>query len=611
MAYQVDRYNGTFFTSIEDGTVDTTSDLRFIGKNYAGYGEVQNENFLHLLENFANTSPPPKAITGQLWFDSTPGVRKLKFYDGTKFRTASGAEVSATQPSGLQIGDFWYDSAAKQVYVWTGTDYVLVGPETGPDLATSAVVPQTVKDTNNTSRTIAKFVSSGRTIAVVSGSPDDFTLNTVLNPLNPDSPEDFTLIKQGITLINSANGITTSNHRFWGTARNADFLGGVPAANFLQKGSQSFDQEVSFKDSGFTLGNDNDLRVRVENNENLVFENRIGNDITFRITEGGLTPRSILKVRRLSIEPGETNQYDVGSQTIAWRNVYANRFHGGLIGNVLNLNSADPATPVVNTTLSTTVFRGTYQTDDGTVIINGDSKQIGYTGASLVGTLTGDCTGSSGSSATADRLTVYSPSIGFPLAEDGITPLVDKSSVPIRNSDGDIIARKFIGTADKSDQLLVGTNYRSTALTATANTIAARDEAGDITANLFKGTATAARYADLAEKYLPDAEYDVGTVMVVGGEKEVTASTWGQRAIGVISANPAFMMNKDLEGGVYVALKGRVPVKVVGSVKKGDRLIASNNGCATAAVPHSNDVFAIALESNDDTGVKIIESVIL
>ena len=611
MAYQVDRYNGTFFTSVEDGTVDTTSDLRLIGKNYAGYGEVQNENFLHLLENFANTSPPPKAIAGQLWYDSSPSVKKLKFYDGTRFRTASGAEVSSTAPAGLQIGDLWFDSTAKQVYVWSGSDYVLVGPETGPDLSTSAVVPQTVKDTNNVSRTIAKFVSNGRTIAVVSGASEDFTLNTTLNPLNPDSPQDFTLIKQGITLINSATGLTSSNHRFWGTASNALKLGGVDASNFLQKGSQSFDQEVSFKDSGFTLGNDNDLRVRVENNENLIFENRIGNDITFRITEGGITPRSVLKIRTTSIQPGETNQYDVGSETQLWRYVYANRFYGTLSGNVVNLNAGAGNQTVVDNTTSTTTFKGTYQAADGVVMINGVTKQIGFTGANIVGTLTGDCTGSSSSALTADKLTVYKPSIGFPLAEDGITPLVDKSSVPIRSSDGDITARKFIGTADKADQLLVGAAYRSTALTATANTIAARDASGNIFAVLFEGTATAARYADLAEKYLTDKEYEVGTVVAVGGDAEVTASKYSDRAIGVVSANPAFMMNKDLEGGTYIALKGRVPVRVTGAVRKGQRLVAANNGTAMAAVPHANDVFAIALESSDDTGVKLIESVIL
>ena len=110
---------------------------------------------------------------------------------------------------------------------------------------------------------------------------------------------------------------------------------------------------------------------------------------------------------------------------------------------------------------------------------------------------------------------------------------------------------------------------------------------------------------------MPDTEYTVGTVVMIGGEKEITACTWGKRAIGVISENPAFMMNKDLEGGVYVALKGRVPVKVIGRIKKGDDLIATNDGCAMMAVPHAGGVFAVALESSDDEGVKVVEALVL
>jgi len=115
----------------------------------------------------------------------------------------------------------------------------------------------------------------------------------------------------------------------------------------------------------------------------------------------------------------------------------------------------------------------------------------------------------------------------------------------------------------------------------------------------------------LAEKYLPDAEYEPGTVVAVGGEAEITAGSYGDRALGVISTQPAYMMNKDLEGGVYVALKGRVPCKVIGTVRKGQRLVAANNGYAVAAVPHASDVFAIALQSSDDTGVKVIEVAVL
>jgi hypothetical protein len=128
---------------------------------------------------------------------------------------------------------------------------------------------------------------------------------------------------------------------------------------------------------------------------------------------------------------------------------------------------------------------------------------------------------------------------------------------------------------------------------------------------VFNGTATAARYADLAEKYLADAEYEVGTVVMIGGEAEVTAAQVGFRAIGAVSANPAHLMNSELEGGTAVALKGRVPVKVTGSVIKGQRLVAGPSGTAQAAMGNTADVFAIALESSDDTGVKLVEALVL
>ena len=100
MAYQIDRFNGTFLVSVDDQTLNSTAtDLRFVGRNYSGYGEIENENFLHLLENFANSSAPPRAISGQTWFDTT--TKKLKIYDGNKFKVTTGAESSATAPTGM------------------------------------------------------------------------------------------------------------------------------------------------------------------------------------------------------------------------------------------------------------------------------------------------------------------------------------------------------------------------------------------------------------------------------------------------------------------------------------------------------------------------------
>lgn len=127
----------------------------------------------------------------------------------------------------------------------------------------------------------------------------------------------------------------------------------------------------------------------------------------------------------------------------------------------------------------------------------------------------------------------------------------------------------------------------------------------------FYGTATRAKFADLAEKYVADAVYEVGTVMVVGGEEEITSSTpeTAHSVLGVVSDAPAFIMNNGLANGTQVALKGRVPVQISGSVSKGDRLVAGDNGKAIKAADGCGEIsFAIALESGTDG---TIEAVIL
>jgi hypothetical protein len=129
----------------------------------------------------------------------------------------------------------------------------------------------------------------------------------------------------------------------------------------------------------------------------------------------------------------------------------------------------------------------------------------------------------------------------------------------------------------------------------------------NVTASYFVGTASQALYADLAEKYATDQTYEPGTVVVVGGTAEVTACAEGQRTIGVVSTAPAFLMNKDAEGQA-IALKGRVPCKVVGAVNKGDELVPADNGCAKVG---TGKVFAIALNTSEEVGERVIEVVVL
>ena len=592
MAYQVDKFNGTFLTSVEDGTIDTTTDIRFVGKNYAGYGEVQNENFLHILENFANTTPPPKVVTGQIWFDSANN--KLKYYDGSRFKIANGAEVGSTAPTGLGIGEFWLDTDANQLYVWTGIEFVLVGPESNPELGTSAAVAQVVKDTGLTNRNILTLSSGGKVIGII--SRDAFTINSTINPI-----EGFTEIKKGFNLVDTnSSGVSQNDHVYWGTSSNALRLGGVLASDFVQRGNTVFDQEIVFRDPGFTLGNDNDLKVNVDGTDGLLFSNQLGEDITFRIVVTQTSDeRDILKITQSSIEPGLDNVYTVGTASRRWNNVHATTFTGNLAGNV--------------TGNTTGIHAGNVTGSGGTVLVNATTNHIGdptVTEANLFGILQGSVVGNvQGTATNSSKLTNIDPSVAIPGG-------ANKQSVVVRDSSGNINAVQFVGIADKTDRLRINNsatdtdpNYRSAKTTKTANTIAARDGSGNLLANIFDGTATAARYADLAEKYLTDRDYEIGTVVKVGGKAEVTACTTGSHVIGVVSENPAFMMNSELEGGTYIALKGRVPVKVGGRVQKGDTLVAGQNGYAVSGA--EGHVFGIALESNESESVKYIEAVIL
>ena len=584
MAYKVDKFNGTFLVNVADGSIDTTTDLRFIGKNYAGYGEVQNENFLHLMENFSNTAPPPKAQIGQIWYDSTSTVKKLKFWDGTQWKVASGALSQGTPPAGLTAGELWFDTSTNQVSVWTGTNFVLVGPESTPELESTATFSEIVKDVFDINHTILRVNVQDTTVMIFSSTEFE------IRPGYPWAQGRFSRIKKGSTLaFTGTNGVSQNDFFVWGTASVARGITG-PSNTFLSYTDLVLQSQYGvFQDVGITIGQSNDLKVWIENGDSPVFENQnftnLNNSLTFRLkTDGTGGKVDPLIVTRNSVFPGLDRTFNLGRDINRWENVYANQYFGNLTGNVTGNTTGIHKGNLID---NSDALRFNAATGEFFGIFNGS-----FTG-NFFGNLTGTATGAA--------------SVG------GFTPSesADPSTLVLRTANADIVANRFLGTATRADELLVGSTYRIASTGQVANTVVARDNNADITARIFRGTATSAQYADLAEKYLSDADYEAGTVVCIGGEKEITASTWGKRAIGVISTNPAYMMNSELEGGVYVALKGRVPVKVIGRIKKGENLIAANNGCATMAVPHASGVFAVALESNDDEGVKTIEALVL
>ena len=157
--------------------------------------------------------------------------------------------------------------------------------------------------------------------------------------------------------------------------------------------------------------------------------------------------------------------------------------------------------------------------------------------------------------------------------------------------------------------------------TNTANKVVVRDASGNFAANIITATATSARYADLAENYLADADYLPGTVLVFGGDAEVTAvaTSTSTRIAGVVTTQPAHVMNSHLVGPHVscIALRGRVPVKVMGVVRKGDVLVSAGEGHVGYAVAalHPWDVPAAAMVGKAigdklDAGPGVIEALI-
>ena len=514
MAYIINTYNTAQLTVVEDGTIDQTTDLKLVGKNYAGYGEIQNENFVYLLENFAGNNEPPKALMGQLWFDA--GTSKLKFNDGTQWRLAGGSEVSETPPAGLAEGDFWWDDKNDQLYCWNGTEYILVGPQ-GVGESITRFQSRTIRDTAGVARPVICSVVDDEVLHII--STVDFTIGPEDTPKYPG----FDVIHSGLTLkntINSTAGQTSTHHRWWGTSTNSDRLGGLTKDDFVQVTGAAFPDMVGFGDSGIAIGNSNDLRLKIINDNQALIANEQGAHIYFQVRDINNNLQMPLRLIDNAILPG---------------------------------------------------------------------YEILFSPASLSANFTG-----------ATHRTVDVGSVTAPFQY--------------------MYASGFKGNADTASKLELNGSYVSSAVTATANSIAARNATGDLTANIFHGTATSARFADLAEMYEADQEYEPGTVLVYGGSKEVTMSTRknDSNVIGVVSTAPAHLMNDDLDG-VPVALRGRVPCKVIGPVKKGDFIITSDRPGVGKAFSFQDtgsvkpDFYAVigrSLEDNDSEEIRLVEIVI-
>lgn len=452
MSYSITLTDGATLTTISDGTIDTTTGLTLIGKNYSGYGQFINENLVYILENFSNSSAPSNPLTGQLWWNKATNV--LQVYTGSVFKPISSSTASGTQPANASTGDLWFDTVNQQLYVYSGTAFVLIGPSFTSATGQSGAIVSTVVDTSSVSHVVVYFFVSDVIVGIVSK-------DAAFTPQS--SISGFTVISPGFNLASTS---VIPGNQFTGLSTNSSQLNGLLSTQFMRTDTNTSTSGVLrvINNTGMSVGTANDLTLAVSTQNVFLQNNNSNANMLLQVSKAGVLTSAV---------------------TIA--------------GSTLNATFGGTIIPTVTNTQN-----------------------------------------------------VGSPSLLF----------------------------------------------------------------ANMYATTFNGTSTTAEYADAAEKYEADAAYGPGTIVSLGGDKEITMTTddASENVFGVISTSPGLMMNSKAgsdETHPYVAMVGRVPVKVIGKVFKGDRLVSAGNGYARAGLKSeltSFNVIGRSLEDKDTSGEGVVEA---
>lgn len=350
MAYNVrytDELNKGFITVV-DGTINQDTSLLIPGRGEPSYGQSIAENFLHLLENFANATAPASPVEGQLWYNNTQGVNALKIYDGTSWIDAGGLKKSTDEPlaSISNPGDLWVDIDNQQLFLFTGSNWVLVGPEFSDGLITGAS-PKKIIGIDNIEHTVLQIDVNDNPTAII--STEEFTPKAKILG--------FDVIKPGINLsIADISG--AGNPKFIGTSETAESLvvngTQVDASNFLRGDTTSTtNYQIKVKNnSGIQIGTGGQLNLGVEGEAGIIQHNTSGSNIDIRVRQGNTT-KTVIRV---------------DSNTNVGINNLAPDEDLDVIGNVQIASKPDDASTgvlYVDSTIQSTAF------NEGSVIVKG------------------------------------------------------------------------------------------------------------------------------------------------------------------------------------------------------------------------------------------------
>ena len=396
---------------VDDQTLNAVTSIKFPGKNYAGYSAVLGENFLHLLENFARTTAPGtlssegRPVQGQLWYDTTANVRLLKVFDGISWTAAGSVKKAAVEPlvNNSTIGDLWVKTSTQQLFLFSGSTWLLVGPQYSDGLKTGPTV-EVLVDTTNVSHNVISLYCENYLVAIISKTSFIPKLSIA----------GYTIINEGINL----NSINPTLNKLWGTATQADALvvGGsaVPSANFLRT-DVTIPSAVQLSirtDNGINIGSDLGFSITTDATTSILTSKTSGKNIAFKVntTDTVIHIDSTLQVGINNISPSAA--LDVNG------NIKTN-------GNIVITGSSD----------STGIGMGSLQTAGGLYV----AKQSNFNGnVSLYGALT---LNKLDENANPISGTVIGP--GYDTSATGAVPLYDIGSATSRFRN--IYAQSFSG----------------------------------------------------------------------------------------------------------------------------------------------------------------------
>lgn len=592
MPYIVNKYNGSELVVLQDGTLDTSTSIGLLGKNYVGYGEVQNENFVHIMENFAGLNPPARPLTGQSWYDGSN--KKFKVYDGTNWVTVGAAEYSETAPDGPALGALWLKSVTQQLYVYTDDGWSLIGPEGDENFAETRIKAIILRDLGLVNHIVLA--------AYVNGVVQSIIASETFSIYPADLITGFDDLVPGINVSNASEfagdlkgNADTATRLETGRLINGVVFDGTANINITANTTGTLSKGLYISGNNFNGSTNTTWSV------DAATDNVIGT-VVARDSTGSFSAGTITADEFIGTLTGNVN-VDYGQSTfnkIICNNIEGFTFNGTAakalelepgrnINGVFFNGSSDITVPAAASTLTGTVLAANVLTSSLTTVGTLNSLSVTDLGITIGG-------------AGQIKLLMESslPTLKI-TSGDGLKVTINDPSQGGGQADFEFISsQRALSLGGDNDPAFIGD------LSSTCNLGLPAKPFGKIYADVLYGTATTAQYADLAENYQADDYYQPGTVLEFGGKNEVTLAQDGTRKVaGVVTSNPAYLMNSKLQGEhvVAIALQGRVPCKVRGTIKKGDMLQAASGGYARCAPqPSIGTIIGKSLE--DFTGIE-------